>query len=92
MRHPALLAIWLFNLWSTPAASEDGPLDNPPPAAIIDPSLATSIYFPPSLVTQGVAKTGPALDSNHDTVTCAVTNPCAVPSPARDHALPAQAS
>ena len=94
MRNPMmlaiLLAIGLVDTWSTQAFCEDGPLDDPPPAAIVDPSLATSAYFPPSLVTQGVARTEPAHDSSRNALPCAVTNPCAVPSPARDRA--AQAS
>jgi len=63
---------------------------DPPPAAVIDPLLATNAYFPPSLVSQGIARTGPAPGSSSNAVPCAVTNPCAAPSPALDRAIPAR--
>jgi len=76
--------------WTGRAYGEDGPLDDPPPAVMEAPSLASSIFFPPSLVTAEAADTGAALDSGETKISvrasrCSSTNPCAVPSPARDH-------
>jgi hypothetical protein len=75
----------------------EGPLGDPLPPAVQDPSLSSSRYFPASLTTAGVADTGPALGSvnkgragGHG-IGCSVTNPCAVLSPALDHAIPAHA-
>jgi hypothetical protein len=70
----------------------EGALGNPLPAAVQDPSLKTSRYFPPSLGTAGVADTDPALSSatklarGHG-ADCSSVNPCAVPPPARDRVV-----
>jgi hypothetical protein len=70
-----------------------GPLGDPPPAAIQDPSLSTSHHFSPSLTNAGMADTGPALDSMRKAprsgraIDCKVTANCAVPSPALDRAI-----
>lgn len=74
-----------------------GPLGDPPPAAIQDPSLSTSHHFSPSLTNAGMADTGPALDSMRKpsrsgrAVDCKGTTNCAVPSPALDRAITAHA-
>jgi hypothetical protein len=76
----------------------EGPLGDPIPPAVQDPSLSTSRYFKPSLTTAGVADMGPTLGSSkkvsagHQGIACSVTNPCAVPSPALDRAVAARAS
>jgi hypothetical protein len=85
-----LVVLMLIAGWIGRAYAEDGPLDDPPPAAMEDPSLSSSIFFPPSLVTSEAADTGAALDSGKTKISigasrCSPTNPCAVPSPARDH-------
>ena len=63
---------------------------DPPPAAMQDPSLASSIFFPPSLVNAEAADTGAALASGKAKISvrasrCSPINPCAMPPPARDH-------
>ena len=71
-----------------------GPLGDPIPPAIKDPSLSSSPYFPPSLTHAGVADTGPALDlSKRDWRAngCNLKNPCALPTPALDHVVAARA-
>jgi len=79
----------LIAAWAGRAYGEGGPLDDPPPAAMEDPSPASTIFFPPSLITAEAADTGAALDSGKTKTSvrasrCSPTNPCAVPSPARD--------
>ena len=72
----------------------EGPLGDPIPPPVQDPSLATSRYFPAALTTAGVANTGPALGAvnrKHTGAVCNAANPCAVPSPALDHAIAAHA-
>jgi len=62
--------------------------DDPLPVPIQDPSLATSVYFPPALITKGIANTGPALSlAKPGGSKCTVLMPCAVTSPALDHAV-----
>ncbi len=75
--------------------NSEGPLGDPLPPAVQDPSLAASRYFPPSLITAGVANTGPALSvvKKGQTVGhgCNAANPCAVLSPALDRTIPVHA-
>src|SRR5436190_16401455 len=69
-----------------------GPLGDPIPPPIQDPSLSSSPYFPPSLTNAGVANTGPALDlakSDRRAAGCNLKNPCALPTPALDRAIAA---
>jgi hypothetical protein len=72
-----------------------GPLGDPIPPPIQDPSLSSSPYFSPSLTNAGVAITGPALGlvkgADRRGSGCNVKNPCALPTPARDHAIAARA-
>ena len=56
-------------------------LGDPIPAAVADPSLANSRHFSPALGTSGVAAIAPK--PGH-AATCGPTNPCAIPTPARD--------
>jgi hypothetical protein len=71
----------------------EGPLGDPIPPPVQDPSLSTSHYFPASLTTAGVANTGPALGSvnrgHAGAVASNIRNPCAVPSPSLDRAIAA---
>lgn len=84
MRWPSLMLMvsaWL-GAWSIPAASaDDGGL---PPFLLQDPSLATSIYFPPSTTTAGMAVTGPGSVGHTLNRPCSSANPCAVVTPAAD--------
>jgi len=72
-----------------------GPLGDPLPPPVQDPSLSSSHYFPASLTTAGVADTGPALGSANrghtGAVGCNAMAPCAMPSPALDRAIAARA-
>ena len=73
----------------------EGPLGDPIPPPIQDPSLSSSPYFSPSLTNAGVAITGPALGlangADRRGPGCNVKNPCALPTPALDHAIAARA-
>lgn len=90
-------AVWLVIAGSGPAFGEgsDGPLSDPILPALPDPSLLPGSYFPSSLTTAGVADTGSALNSvravDRGHAGCTVMAPCAVPSPALDHAIAARA-
>ena len=72
-----------------------GPLGDPLPPPVQDPSLSNSHLFSPSLTHAGVADTGPALSGvnkgRNGAAGCNALSPCAVPSPARDHAVAAHA-
>jgi hypothetical protein len=96
MRTPFLILVavaWMSG-WSSPALCQDDPSDDFPPALIHDPSLATSVYFPPTVTTAGVAYTGPALGASSRAgaraFACTPTNPCAMVTPAADSVLPAR--
>jgi len=82
MRRPSLMLMvsaWL-GAWSIPAAcADDGGL---PPFLLQAPSLATSIYFPPSTTTAGTAVTGPASVGHTPNRPCSSANPCALVTPA----------
>jgi hypothetical protein len=69
--------------------SSESALGDPAPAAIQDPSLANSRYIPPSQGTAGVAAVSPAPKAGH-VANCSAANPCAFPTPARDHVTVAQ--
>jgi hypothetical protein len=99
MRSYILLSFMAVSLiWSSSGFcqdSEGGPLGDPLPPPVQDPSLSSSHRFSPSLTTAGVADTGRALGSmnvryrtGHD---CNVVTPCALPSPALDRAIAAHA-
>ncbi|HWU55593.1 MAG TPA: hypothetical protein VN175_08840 [Rhizomicrobium sp.] len=82
-----LVAAWMSG-WSNAAFCDDGSSDDRPPALLHDPSLATSVYFPPALTTAGVADTGPALSLMKPRGSgCTVLMPCAVTSPPLDRAV-----
>src|SRR5471030_3198493 len=72
-----------------------GPLGDPLPPPVQDPSLSSSHYLPASLTTAGVADTGPALGSANrgrtGAVGCNAVAPCAMPSPALDRTIAARA-
>jgi hypothetical protein len=93
----AAFAAPLILLWSSIGYCQDteSALGDPTPAAVQDPKLSNSRYFPPSLGTSGVAAigpsrpSGPAAKSSH-VASCSATNPCATPSPARDRVVVAQ--
>jgi hypothetical protein len=74
-----------------------GPLGDPLPPPVHDPSLSNSHRFSPSLTHAGVADTGPALSgvnksrSGGPAAGCSALSPCAVPSPALDHAVASHA-
>lgn len=87
----ATFAVPLILLWSSSGYCQDSSesaLGDPTPAAVQDPSLSNSRYFPPSQGTAGVAAVGPAPSSraSRDAV-CSATNPCALPTPARDRVV-----
>jgi len=91
----ALVTALLIPAGSGWCQDSEGPLGDPIPPPVQDPSLSTSRYFSPSLTHAGVADTGPALESvnkgrAHD-ASCKAANPCAVPSPALDRAIAARA-
>ena len=92
----SLIVVSLTLAGSNSAFCQDngGPLGDPIPPPIQDPSLSSSPYFPPSLTNAGVAATGPALSLDRKDRRgpgCNLTNPCALPTPARDHVLVARA-
>jgi len=91
-----LLTVSLILAGSGSAFCQDngGPLGDPIPPSIQDPSLSSSPYFPPSLTHAGVADTGPALDlgkRDWRAAGCSLKNPCALPTSALDHAVAARA-
>ena len=90
MRNPvlAVLAAPLILLWSSSGYCQDSsesPLGDPAPAAVKDPSLSNSGHFSPAQGTAGVAAVLPA-KASHGT-NCSTTNPCALPTPARDRVV-----
>jgi hypothetical protein len=93
MRSPvvAAFAAPLLFLWSASAHCQDAEsaLGDPVPAAMQDPSLSNSRYFPPSLGTSGVAAIAPAPKTG-GAAACNPANPCATPTPARDRVTVAQ--
>jgi len=99
MRNFILLSFMAVSLiWSSSGFcqdSEGGPLGDPLPPPVQDPSLSSSPYFSPSLTTAGVADTGRALGSMNATYPtghgCNVVTPCALPPPALDRAIAAHA-
>jgi len=90
LRH--ILAV-LIILPATAVAAFCEDRDDPLPAPIQDPSLATSVYFAPTRATAGVAYPGLSLSSTRHigTLSCTGTNPCALATPAIDRAVPAKA-
>ena len=94
-RLPVFLVAAALNIWSTPALSEGGALDDPLPPALSDPSLAASVRFSPASTNAGVASIGPALNSVANASAhpraCSNTNPCAMATPAADSVRPARA-
>ena len=95
MRNQILVALiaCLIPLWGGSGYCQDSSesaLGDRAPAAVQDPSLANSRYFPPSQGTAGIAAVGPAAKAGHG-ATCSAANPCALPTPARDHVSVAQA-
>lgn len=92
-----LIAISLILAWSGSGFCQDngGPLGDPIPPPIQDPSLSSSPYFPPSLTNAGVAATGPASGvvnkGDRHGSGCGAKNPCALPTPALDRAIVARA-
>ena len=99
MRNFILLSFMAVSLiWNSSGFcqdSEGGPLGDPLPPPVQDPSLSSSPYFSPSLTTAGVADTGRALGSMNATYPtghgCNVVTPCALPPPALDRAIAAHA-
>ena len=92
MRKHFLAALSLILLSSGSAYCQDSSetaLGDPTPAAVVDPSLANSHYFPPSLGTSGTAAIAPAPKPSH-AANCSPTNPCATPTPARDRVIVGQ--
>src|SRR5215467_875290 len=90
---PAALVASMILLWRSSGYCQDSSesaLGDPAPAAVQDPSLANSRYFPPSLGTAGVAAVSPAPKTGHG-ASCTATNPCALPTPARDRVTVVQA-
>jgi len=88
----AALAAPLIILWSGDGYSQDSSesaLGDPAPAAVQDPSLSNSRYFPPSQGTAGVAAVVRARAASHG-ANCSAANPCALPTPARDRVVIAQ--
>ena len=87
----AACAVPLFLLSGSAAFCQDTEtaLGDPAAAPVVDPSLANSRYFPPALGTAGVASIAPTPKPGH-AVSCSATNPCALPTPARDHVTVAQ--
>jgi hypothetical protein len=87
-----LVLFWTSSGWCQ-VASESA-LGDPTPAAVQDPSLSNSQYFPPSEGTAGVAAIGPVAQAGHETTghasNCSASNPCALPTPARDNVTVAQ--
>jgi len=86
-RKHLLAALPLILFWSSSGHCQDSSesaLGDPAPAAVQDPSLNNSRYFPPALGTAGVAAVAPAPRPGH-AANCSATNPCALPTPARDH-------
>ena len=81
----AAFAIPLFLLWSTSGYCQDSEsaLGDPAPQAVVDPSLANSRYFLPTLGTAGVAAIAPAPGPG-PAAACSPVNPCAMATPARD--------
>src|SRR5215469_13942935 len=68
--------------------SSESALGDPPPAAVVDPSLANSPYFPPALGTAGVAAIGPSSSAKpRPVIDCSPANPCAMATPARDRVV-----
>ena len=99
MRNPILLAF--VTLLLIPAGrgwcqESGGPLGDPLPPSVQDPSLSKSHYFSPALTHAGVADTGPALSAVNKgrsgaAAGCSAQSPCAVPPPALDHAVASHA-
>jgi hypothetical protein len=92
MRLHLLAALPLILFWASSARCQDSSetaLGDPTPAAVVDPSLANSHTFPPSLGTSGVAATVPTPKPGLST-SCSPANPCATPSPARDRVIVTQ--
>ena len=89
MRYSLLvLAMLGIGGWGSAALGDDGSDDFPPPL-VHDPSLATSIYISPLVVTAGVANTGAISRSSARPLPCSRTNPCAMVTPAADRVAPA---
>ncbi len=92
MRNHLLAALPLILFWTGSAHCQDSSetaLGDPTPAAVVDPSLANSHTFPPSLGTSGVAATTPATKPARGP-NCSPANPCATPTPARDRVIVTQ--
>ena len=80
------ILLWTGSGWCQ-SASESA-LGDPTPAAVQDPSLNNSPYFPPSEGTAGVAAIGPVARGH--AADCSASNPCALPTPALDRVIVAQ--
>jgi hypothetical protein len=92
MRPHLLATLALILFWASSARCQDSSetaLGDPTPAAVVDPSLANSHTFPPSLGTSGVAATAPAPKPGRG-ANCSPANPCAMPTPARDRVIVTQ--
>lgn len=90
MRQLLSLIAFSLNLASSPAFCDPSALSDLPPV-LPDPSLATSIRFPPSLTTAGVAQVGPSPAATGRPYTpCTPANPCAMATPAADRVAPAR--
>jgi hypothetical protein len=91
MRNLVLPAAPLILLWSSIAYCQDASesaLGDPAPQVLQDPSVSNSRHFSPSQSTAGVAAVLPG-KAGHGT-RCSATNPCALPTPARDRVVVAQ--
>ncbi len=91
MRKLVLPAASLVLLWSSGAYCQDASesaLGDPAPQAMEDPSLSHSRYFAPSQSNAGVAAVLPAKAG--PVAKCSTTNPCALPTPARDRVVVVQ--
>jgi hypothetical protein len=92
MRKHLLAALPLILLGAGSAHCQDSSetaLGDPTPAAMVDPSLANSHTFPPSLGTSGVAAAVAAPKPGRG-ASCSPANPCATPTPARDRVIVTQ--
>lgn len=74
-----------------PVAHADPLSESSDPEPVLpDPVPGTGAYFPPQLVTAGVASVKETLGAGQ--VSCSAARPCALPSPALDRMIPAQGS
>ncbi len=88
LKRAALLAILcLAGSGSAWCQDSEGALGSPLPPPTEDPPHVPSRYFPPALITAGIADTGPALSSVKAKpgrkAACGAANPCALATPSR---------